>query len=78
MQCQQATEAMQSDMQQALWEKQKMQHNLEKERLAFRASVNTIDNDSRDAIWKSKVMKLRAELEQVKQERDNCKRQCIR
>ena len=78
MQCQQATEAMQSNMQQALQEKQKMQHNLEKERLAFRASMSNIGNDSKDVIWKSKVMKLRAELEQLKQDRDSCKRQCTR
>ena len=77
MQCQQTTNKLQKEMQQALQEKQKMQEILEKERLAFRTSMTTMGTDSKDAIWKSKLMKLRAELEQVKQERDNIKRQRI-
>lgn len=78
MQCEGTTNTMQEEMQKALLEKQNMQQLLDKERLAFRTSMTAIGDDRKDAIWKSKLMKLRAELEQVKHERDGFKRQCIR
>ena len=65
-------------MDKALLERQEMQELLDKERLAFRTSMTAVGDDRKDATWKSKLMKLRAELEQTKQERDSFKRQCIR
>lgn len=66
---------MQAKMDKALSELQVVQELLKKERLAFRTSMAAHTDDRRDATWKSKLMKLRAELEQVKQERDSFKRQ---
>ncbi len=40
--------------------------------------MTAVGDDRKDATWKNKLMKLRSELEQVKQERDSFKRQCIR
>lgn len=78
VQCQDATHAMQAKMTTALLERQNMQELLDKERLAFRTSMTAVGDDRKDATWKNKLMKLRSELEQVKQERDSFKRQCIR
>ena len=78
MQCEAASQAMQVKMNKALLEQQKLQELLEKERSAFRASMITQSDDRKDATWKSKLMKLRTELEHAKQERDSFKRQCIR
>lgn len=75
LQCDGMIRAMQAQMDRALLEKQNMQECLEKERLAFRTSMTAVGDDRRDATWKSKMMKLRAELEQVKHERDSFKRQ---
>ena len=78
MQCEAASQAMQFKMNEALLEQQKLQELLEKERSAFRASMIIQSDDRKDATWKSKLMKLRAELEHTKLERDSFKRQCIR
>ena len=75
LQCDGTIRAMQAQMDRALLERHNMQKCLEKERLAFRTSMTAAGNDRRDATWKSKMMKLRAELEQVKHERDSFKRQ---
>lgn len=69
---------MQGKMNKALLEQQKLQELLEKERAFLRASMITQSDDRKDATWKSKLMKLRTELEHTKQERDSFKRQCIR
>jgi len=66
---------MQAQRDRALLERHNMQECLEKERLAFRTSMTAAGDDRRDATWKSKMMKLRAELERVKHERDSFKRQ---
>ena len=75
LQCDGTIRAMQAQMDRAMMERQNMQECLEKERLAFKKSMTAAGDDRRDAIWKSKMMKLRAELEQVKHERDSFKRQ---
>ncbi|DBA99756.1 TPA: hypothetical protein ACH3X3_012303 [Trebouxia sp. C0006] len=74
-QCDGTIHAMQAQRDRALLERHNMQECLEKERLAFRTSMTAAGDDRRDATWKSKMMKLRAELEQVKHERDSFKRQ---
>lgn len=71
-------QAIQQDLDAAVKERQAMQNNLEKERASFRASMTSTVDSRQDAIWKKKVMTLRAELDQIKQERDSYKRQCIR
>ena len=73
-----ASHAMQIKLDKALREQQKVQELLDKARLAFRASMSAQSDDRKDATWKSKLMKLRTELEHAKQERDMFKRQCIR
>ena len=75
MQCKADTHAMQAKVEKAHSELQLVQELLEKERRAFRTSMAAHTDDRRDATWKSKLMKLRAELEQVKQERDSFKHQ---
>lgn len=78
LQCEAASQAMQVKLDKALLEQLQLQQLLEKERSAFRASMITKSDDRKDATWKSKLMKLRTELEHTKQERDSFKRQCIR